>query len=101
MLVIWLPNIFCNHAASGYLIESECIFIRHSIAQSIRAERPKGQSSSPGEGKIFLLSKCSRLVLEPTQPPIQWAPGVLSLEAKWAGGETNHLPPTIVVVKKI
>jgi hypothetical protein len=36
----------------------------------------RGRSSSPGTGKIFL-SKSSRPVLGPTQPPFQWVPGGL------------------------
>jgi len=31
--------------------------------------------------------------LEPTKPPIQWAPGALSLGVKWPGSESDH-PPT-------
>jgi hypothetical protein len=31
---------------------------------------------------IFLFTTASRTALEPTQPPIQWVPGALSLEVK-------------------
>jgi hypothetical protein len=87
--VIRPQTIFCHDAASGCLIESEGICIRHSRAHSVRAGRPEGRSLSPGEGKIFLLSTWSRLFLESTQPPIKWAPGVLSLVVRCTGCETN------------
>jgi hypothetical protein len=40
----------------------------------LRAGRPRGRSSSPCSGKIFLFSTSSSppSVLRPTQPPIQW-----------------------------
>jgi hypothetical protein len=49
----------------------------------LRAGRPRGRSSSPGRIKNFPFSKLSRPALGPTQPPIQWEPGVLSPGVKW------------------
>jgi hypothetical protein len=40
------------------------------------------QGSHPGKGKIFLFSTTSRPALRPTQPPIQWIPGTISLGVK-------------------
>jgi hypothetical protein len=66
------------------------------------AGRPRGRSSSPGRGKIFLVSTSSRPVLGPTRS-IQWTPGALSLEAKLnthlqlvprIRGSTHPLPHT-------
>jgi hypothetical protein len=51
----------------------------------LRTGRPRGRSSSPGRGKIFLLSTSTRPVLGPTQPPIEWVPGALSPGCKAAG----------------
>jgi len=34
-----------------------------------------------------------------TQPPIQCAPGALSLGAKWLGHEAHYSPPTSAEVK--
>jgi hypothetical protein len=39
-------------------------------------------------------------VMLPTQPPIQWVPGALSLGVKRPGGEADHSPPSNVGVKK-
>jgi hypothetical protein len=35
----------------------------------------------------------------PTQPPIQWVPGALSLEVKQPGREADHSPPSSAKVK--
>jgi hypothetical protein len=35
-----------------------------------------------------------RTALGPTQPPIQWVPGALSLGVKWLGREADHSPPS-------
>jgi len=44
--------------------------------------------------RIFLFTTTSRPVLGPTQPPIQWVPGALSLEVKRSGREADHLSPS-------
>jgi hypothetical protein len=44
--------------------------------------------------KNFHFSVSSRPVLGPTQSPIQWVPGALSLGVKWTGREADHSPPT-------
>jgi hypothetical protein len=60
-----------------------------------RAGWQRGRSSSPGRIKNFLFSTSSRSVLGPTQPPIQWEPGV-----KLPGPEGDHSPRTSTEVKK-
>jgi hypothetical protein len=42
----------------------------------------------------------SRPALEPTQPPIQWVLGALSLEIKRPGREADHSPPSSAEVKE-
>jgi hypothetical protein len=48
-----------------------------------------------------IFSKSSREALRPTQPPIQWVPGDLSLRIKKQEREADHSPPTSAEVKKI
>jgi len=40
--------------------------------------------------KFFSSSPHPDQALRPTQPPIQWAPGVLSPGIKWLGHEADH-----------
>jgi len=42
----------------------------------------------------------SRLALRPTQPPIQWVLGALSLGVKQSGLEADHSPPSSAKVKE-
>jgi hypothetical protein len=49
---------------------------------------------------IFLFTTTSRMDLRPTQPPIQWVPGALSLRVKQPGREADHLPPSSAEVKE-
>jgi hypothetical protein len=48
---------------------------------------------------IFLFTTTSRPALGPTQPPIQWVPGALSLGVKRPGCEADHSPPSVAEVK--
>jgi hypothetical protein len=41
---------------------------------------------------IFLFTTASRTALRPTQPPIQWVTGALSLGVKRPGSESDHSP---------
>jgi hypothetical protein len=47
----------------------------------------------------FLFIIASRPALGPTQPPIQWVPGALSLGVKRPGREADHSPPSSAEVK--
>jgi hypothetical protein len=58
------------------------------------------EGSNPGRGLgIFLLTTASKPALGPTQPPVKWAPGALSLEVKRPGREADHSPSSSVKVK--
>jgi hypothetical protein len=41
----------------------------------------------------------SRVALGPTQPPIQWVPGALSIGVEWPGHEAVHSPQSSAKVK--
>jgi len=43
---------------------------------------------------IFLFTTVSRMALEPTHPPIQWVPRVLSAEVKRPGREADNSHPS-------
>jgi hypothetical protein len=49
---------------------------------------------------IFLFTTASRKALGPTQPPIYWVLGALSLGVKWPGHEADHSPPSRAEVKE-
>jgi hypothetical protein len=49
---------------------------------------------------IFLFTTASRAAPGPTQPPIQWVSGALSLGVKRPGRETGHSLPSSVEVKE-
>jgi hypothetical protein len=49
---------------------------------------------------IFLFTTASRTALGPTELPIQWVPGALSLEVKRPGREADHSPPSSAEVKE-
>jgi hypothetical protein len=52
-----------------------------------------GFDSRRGLG-IFLFATASRTALRPTQPPIQWITGTLSLGVKRPVSETDQSPPS-------
>jgi hypothetical protein len=48
---------------------------------------------------IFLYTIASRRALSPTQLPVQWVPGAISLGVKRQGREADHSSPPSVEVK--
>jgi hypothetical protein len=48
----------------------------------------------------FLFATASRTALGPTQSPIQWVPGALSLGVKRPGREADHSSPSTTEVKE-
>jgi hypothetical protein len=58
----------------------------------------RGFESRQGLG-IFFPTSASRPALGPTQPPMQWVPGALSLGVKRPGREADHSHPFSAKVK--
>jgi hypothetical protein len=58
-----------------------------------------GFDSQQGQG-IFFFTAMSRMALGPTQPPIQWVPGAVSLGVKWPGCEADHSLPSSADVEE-
>jgi hypothetical protein len=58
-----------------------------------------GFDSRRGLG-IFLFTTRSRTALGPTQPPIQWVPGSLSMGVKRPRHEADHSPPSSAEVRE-
>jgi len=50
--------------------------------------------------EFLLQTTAFRTALMPTQPPIQWVPGALSLVVKRPGREADHSPPSRAEVKE-
>jgi hypothetical protein len=71
-----------------------------SIALSYGLDDRGSRVRFPTGAGIFLFTTVSRLALGPTQPPIQWVPGALSLEVKRPGREADHSPPCTAKVKE-
>jgi hypothetical protein len=53
-----------------------------------------------GAANILFIT-ASRRALGPTQPPIQWVPGSLSLVVKRPGREADHSPPSSAEVNNV
>jgi tRNA U34 5-methylaminomethyl-2-thiouridine-forming methyltransferase MnmC len=51
--------------------------------------------------RICLFTTAFRPALRPTQPPIQWEPGALSLGVKRLSREADHSPPSSAEVKNV
>jgi hypothetical protein len=81
------------------------ILLRAAIAQSVYRWAMDwtigvlGFNSWRGLG-IFLFTAASRMALGPTQSPIQWVAGALSLGVKRPRREADHSPPSRAEVKE-
>jgi hypothetical protein len=69
-----------------------------SIVTDLRAGQP-GFDSRQEQRFFSIFATASRPVLGPTQPPIQWVPGALSLGVKRPGREACHSPPSSAEIK--
>jgi hypothetical protein len=76
---------------SGFVFDTLHYLLRVSSVSIVwlRTGRPGDRSSIPGRGeRTFPLVSVSRPALGPTQPPVQWVPGVLSPGLKRGRGVT-------------
>jgi hypothetical protein len=53
------------------------------------------------ENGIFLFDTVTRRAVKPTQPPVQWVPGALSLGVKRVGREADHSPSSLPMSKNV
>jgi hypothetical protein len=81
------------HKTSKYFVLY--ILIRSWYSDGLPAGRPGFNSR---QYKIFLFT-ASRPIPGPTQPPIQYVPGAMSLEVNQPGCEANRSPPSTAKVK--
>jgi hypothetical protein len=80
---------------------SACLFIQLDICIVDSGLDDRGLGFDPRRGLgIFLFTTASKTALGPTQPPIQWVPGALSLGVKRPGREADHSPPSSAEIKE-
>jgi hypothetical protein len=95
-------NVLVNSLTSFLIIPYMRLSIRSrgsSLIQRWAMGWMIGVSSRQGLG-IFLFTTASKPALGPTQPPIQWVPGALSLGVKRLGRESGHSPASSAEVKE-
>lgn len=66
---------------------------------SLYAGRLRSSSLIFCRNKIFLVCKETRLALGPTQLPIEWVPGTVSLGVKWQEQGYDHTSPSNADIK--
>jgi hypothetical protein len=71
----------CRYTIQELLFVSKFYTDTYQYNVWLRTGQPGDRGSIPGRGKsIFSLNSVSGPDLGPTQPPVQWVPGVLSSE---------------------
>jgi hypothetical protein len=93
--------LFFSCGTRRFLVNSRIYYLRAGLAQWYSTGLGAGWlgfESRQGLG-IFLFASASRPALGPTQPPIQWISGALSLVIKRPGREADHSPPSSAEVK--
>jgi hypothetical protein len=91
---IEFTNAYC-HSVNNILVS--CLILREP-GSSLATGWTTGRSRfDPRQGqRIFPLASVSRPALGPTQPPVQWVPGVLSRGLKFSWGVTLTTHPHLV-----
>jgi hypothetical protein len=79
-----------------------CILSWRELSQySVWPQTGRLRFDSRQRQRTFPVASVSRSVLRPTQPPVQWAVGVLSLGKAWSRRDADHSPPSNAEVKKL
>jgi hypothetical protein len=84
MVTEWTSTIDSHGPASSapsvvvLALSIRLLYAAVGTAIRLRARRPRRRGSITVRGKTFSFSITSRLILGPTQPPIQWIPGAIS-----------------------
>jgi hypothetical protein len=87
-----LPTIFSESLSTGRFI----IELGSSVS-IVSGWLRSGRRSNPSRGeRIFAVASVSRPALRPTQPPVQWVPGVLYAGLKRGRGVTLTTHPHLV-----
>jgi hypothetical protein len=81
------------HSSPIWFLPLVLVLLNHLLISTGWTIGVLGFDSQWGLG-IFLFTTASRKVLGPSQPPIQWVPGALSLGIKQLGREADHSPPS-------
>jgi hypothetical protein len=91
---------FDPHSFSYYLTEQLRFVTKNKILAGRNEVEVDDRVFKSRQGlQIFLFTTASRPALGPTQPPIRWVPGALSLGIKRPGREADHSPPSSTEVK--
>jgi hypothetical protein len=95
------------HLCETGILQNACTFVKQPTLCSskfgVRTEwRDQWNFSATINSFTYneLLNTASRTALGPTQPPIQWVPGALSVGVKRPGREASHPPPSSAEVKE-
>jgi hypothetical protein len=95
-------EVFCNNATSVRAILGLTATLQCKPVSSVSTVSGYGPDDraigvrSRQRQEIFPLASASRPVLRPTQPPVQWAPGVLCPRLKRGRGVTLTTHPHLV-----
>jgi hypothetical protein len=105
LLILQLPPDSRYSFLGSYIFLSVLFSNRAAIAQSVWRWATSWTTGILGFDSrlclgIFLFTTASRTALGPTQPPIQWVPGALSLGVKRPGRGSDHSPPSSAEVKE-
>jgi hypothetical protein len=90
-----------NPLTAGSVLYAVCYFLFDTFGNVVRTNIYElgVPGSNLGSDKRFLSAPNSWPALGPTQPPIQWLPGIFFPGVLWSESEAGHSPPSGVEVK--